>query len=97
MKLNAYTLFDTKSLVFNTPFFTHTHGAATRMCADLVADLNTTVGRHPADYVLYCIGQYDDEKGALVPHEIREHVVDIVSLVPMPGPDVLSTLNKEPK
>lgn len=97
MKLNVYTLFDTKTLIFNTPFFTHTHGAASRMCADLAADINTSVGRHPADYVLYCIGTYDDVLGAMQPFDIREHVVDIVSLVPIAGPDLLSTLNKEPK
>ena len=85
MILNAYTIFDTKSLVFNTPFFTHTDGAATRMCADLVGDTNTSVGRHPADYVLYQIGTYDDHLGKLTPLDIRKHIIDIIALVPPQG------------
>lgn len=90
MKLSIYTLFDTKALVFNTPFFAHNHGVARRMCADLVSDINTTVGRHPADYVLYCLGNYDDHLGKFELLEIREHVVDIVSLVqPQPINELL--------
>lgn len=89
MILNAYTIFDTKALIFNTPFFALNHGVAGRMCADLAADTNTSVGRHPADYVLYCLGTYDDTRGAFELREIREHVLDIVSLVPMPDtPDL---------
>lgn len=82
MRQNVYTLFDTKALIFNTPFYAHNHGVARRMCSDLVADANTTVGRHPADYVLYCLGSYQDELGQFELLEIREHVLDIVSLVP---------------
>lgn len=81
MKQNVYTLFDTKALIFNTPFFSHNHGVARRMCADLVADINTTVGRHPADYVLYCLGSYQDDLGKFDLFEIREHVLDIISIV----------------
>lgn len=91
MKLNVYTLFDTKARIFNTPFFAHTDGVARRMCADLAADLNTTVGRHPGDYVLYCLGTYDDTLGKFVLKEVRDHVVDIVSLVPVaPEGDLLN-------
>lgn len=85
MKLNVYTLFDTKALIFNTPFFCQNHGVARRMCSDLVADTNTTVGRHPADYVLYCLGSYHDDLGKFELLEIREHVVDIVSLAAIPS------------
>lgn len=81
MITNAYTIFDTKALVFNVPFFSATDGAATRMCADLAGDPNTMVGRHPSDYVLYCIGSYDDAKGELLPLDIRRHVVDLIALV----------------
>lgn len=82
MILNVYTLFDTKALIFNTPFFAFNDGVAKRMCSDLAADINTTVGRHPADYVLYRLGSYADDLGKFDLLEIREHVVDIIALIP---------------
>lgn len=83
MMLKAYSLFDNKALQYHPPFFASTHGAASRMVADLVQDSNTTVGRHPADYILYCIGEYDDSKGLMSPYSPLVHVVDAISLVPI--------------
>lgn len=92
MLTNAYSLFDNKALVFHTPWFQPTHGAATRMVSDLVNDMQTQVGRHPGDYVLYQIGTYDDSKGQLIPLSPLVHVVDAIALVSKPadlfGPNV---------
>lgn len=86
MLLRAYAIFDSKSLIYNSPFFAPTDGAAVRMLTDLVSDPNTTVGRHPADYVLFCIGGYDDQKGQLLPFIPLEHIVDAVALVKTTAP-----------
>jgi len=83
MILNAYTLYDVKALTFNTPFFCQNHAVAKRLCADLVIDMTTSVGRHPADYVLYCLGTYDDNLGVFQNLDIREHVADMMSLLPI--------------
>ena len=89
MILRAYSIFDTKALQYHPPFFQATDGAAVRLLQDLVSDLNTTVGRHPNDFVLYCIGTYDDSEGLLSPALPRLHVMDAVALVkvqiPLPG------------
>lgn len=81
MILNAYTVHDTKALTFNQPFFAINHGIARRMIADVAKDNTTSLGRHPNDFVVYCVGTYDDQTGRLTAHEIREHVVDVISLV----------------
>lgn len=81
MLLRAYSIYDVKALQYHPPFFASTNGAAVRSVHDLVNDTNTSVGRHPADYVLYCVGEYDDSKGALRPFVPLEHVIDAVSLV----------------
>lgn len=83
---NAYTLFDRKSLLYSPPFYTLNHEIAKRMVCDVARDLNTSVGRHPTDFVLLCVGHYDDAKGALVPLHPIEHVADVVSLLPAPVP-----------
>lgn len=81
MILNAYTLYDRKALQYHTPFFATADGSAVRSVQDLVADPNTTVGRHPGDYVLYRVGGYDDSSGSLLPASVLEHIVDCSSLV----------------
>lgn len=82
MMLHAYTLYDCKALTYSPPFFTTAHGAAVRMVMDLAADPNTSVGRHPADYTLYCVGRWNDGTGELQPLPTREHVSDVLALVP---------------
>lgn len=82
MLLNAYTLYDVKSLTYSPPFYAGAHGAASRMVADLAQDSSTTVGRHPKDFTLYCVGLFNDGTGELLPHAVKELVTDVVSLLP---------------
>lgn len=82
MLLRAFTLHDTKALNYSPPFFQPNDAMAVRMLMDLVADLNTSVGRHPSDYRLYCVGTYDDAKGLLEAFPIPEHIKDAISCVP---------------
>lgn len=80
MLVHAFTIYDRKVLVYHTPFFALNDAAAMRMVADLVADKNTTVGRHPEDFVLYSCGSYNDGNGELVARPLV-HVADAASFV----------------
>lgn len=82
MLLYAYSLYDSKALTYSPPFFTTAHGSAVRMVMDLAGDLNTSVGRHPSDYTLFCVGQWNDATGNLLPNDVREHISDVLPLVP---------------
>lgn len=81
MLLNAYSVYDVKSLTYSPPFFQPAHGSAARMFSDLANDANTSVGRHPADYSLFCLGLFDDQTGKLLALDQREHIADAVSFV----------------
>lgn len=81
MKLNAYTVYDAKTLVYGVPFFAPTDGSAIRSMQELSNDLNTTVGRHPTDFSLWCLGTYDDQSGALAALSPLRHVVDANALL----------------
>lgn len=83
MKSRMYSVYDSKALVYNSPFLAPTHQAAMRMISDVVADPNTSLGRHPNDYVLYCIAEFDDGNGIVSAIDPREHVVDCAALVPI--------------
>jgi hypothetical protein len=85
MITNAYSLYDCKALTYSPPFFANAHGQAVRLVMDLAQDANTTVGRHPVDFTLFCIGQYNDALGVLLPNDVREHIADVASLLPRPA------------
>lgn len=96
MIINAYSIYDRKALRYHAPFYSHQDGEAARSFADLVNDPNTTVGRHPDDYVLYRVGAYDDANGSLLPANVLDHVADGSSLVRNygPGPDIYADLSE---
>lgn len=85
MIYKAYTIHDRKALTYSPPFFQLQDGQAVRMLQDLVGDTGTQIGRHPADFVLYRIGTYDDSNGGMSA-TVLEHVVDAIALVPRPTP-----------
>ncbi|QCQ84725.1 nonstructural protein [Blackfly microvirus SF02] len=87
MLLNAYTLYDNKALVYSPPFFASAHGQAVRLVMEVAQDTNTTVGRHPSDFTLYCIGLFDDAAGSLLSADVREHISDVLPLAPRRHPD----------
>lgn len=94
MIYRVYSIFDRKALIYHPPFFQPTDGAATRLVRDLANDVQTQIGRHPGDYVLYRVGTYDDSNGGLYPIDPRDHVVDVIALVDRPA-DLFPPLLKE--
>jgi hypothetical protein len=81
MLTHAYSVYDRKGLIYNAPFFAVTDGSAVRSFQDLANDPQTSVGRHPMDYVLYRVGSFDDAAGLLIPNVPILHVADAASLV----------------
>ncbi|WNK14516.1 MAG: nonstructural protein [Microvirus sp.] len=65
MKLKIYAIHDIKADLFGPPFFMSTAAEALRAFADLADDSNTTIGKHPGDYRLMQIGEFDNQKGAI--------------------------------
>lgn len=79
--LFCYSVYDRKALQYHPPFYASTDGSAIRTFSDVVNDINTTVGRHPADYVLFCVGSYGDQKGELMPVSPLRHIIDATALL----------------
>jgi hypothetical protein len=82
MKARCYSVYDRKTLSYHPPYYAPTDGAAVRALSDAMQDPNTTIGRHPADYVLYFVGEFDDQNGQLLPQHPCVHVVDLITLLP---------------
>ncbi|QXP08360.1 MAG: nonstructural protein [Arizlama microvirus] len=65
MVIKVFSIFDDKAQIFSNPFFMPHTGMATRAFADLVNDGQSNVAKHPSDFKLYQIGEYDDVSGLL--------------------------------
>lgn len=63
MKLNVYTIYDSKVKAYMAPFMAQTNGAALRMFEDTVRDEKTVLNKHPEDYSLFAIATFDDSTG----------------------------------
>lgn len=83
MMLKAFALLDTKTGAYGVPFFMAHVGQAVRACMDLGQDMNTTVGRHPADYALVEVGTFDDATGRLEAIAFEHHGT-VLGFLPRP-------------
>jgi hypothetical protein len=81
MQLKVYSLRDSKSEIFNAPFYKHTHGEAERDFKSLVNDEKSMVNKYPEDYDLYHLGEYDDNTGKITPLDTPQHLCKAVQLI----------------
>ena len=65
MKIKMYAMFDSAIGEYNRPVFFQTHGQAERSVRDEVARADSELGKHPEDYALFYIGEYDGETAAI--------------------------------
>lgn len=63
MIVKAYSFLDTKVGLFSSPFFFVHEGHAIRAALEIGSDVSTAIGRHPADFILYLVGEFNDNTG----------------------------------
>lgn len=79
MKLQIYTIRDTKTEIYNTPLiFAVTHGEAERNFRDLANDQQGRVSKHPEDYDLYYLGVYDDQTASFQLEPNPKHIMKAI-------------------
>lgn len=61
MNLKVFAILDTKANTFNVPFFMRSTGEAIRAFTDLANDPQSMVFKHPDDFRLFHIGEFDQE------------------------------------
>lgn len=69
MKLKMYSIYDTKTGIYNPPMALHNAAHAMRVHTEVFTG-NNQFGKFPADYSVMEIGTYDDQTGNL---EKTEH------------------------
>lgn len=67
---------DTKAAFYNVPLMvTNTTEEAVRSFGELATDSRTSIARHPEDYDLYEIGEFDDQTGVIASYDAPIHVM----------------------
>lgn len=82
MVLRFFSIYDRKALIFMPPFHALTDAAAVRAVHDAMADPQTSLHRHPDDFVLFAVGEFDDGSGVYTSEIPVRHVVDVASIAP---------------
>lgn len=70
MKLKIFSVFDSKAAFFGNPFYEQHDASAIRAFSDAVAEKsnpNNMWAKHPEDFSLTCIGEFDNETGEIKP------------------------------
>ena len=85
MLVKLYSVFDSKGGLWLPPFHFRNHADAIRAFTGSARDKSSNIGQYPEDFCLYCIGQFDDQKGALFPLTEKETIgfaVEFLAIVP---------------
>lgn len=59
----VFAVYDSKVKTYMNPHHFKTVGEAVRTWVDIVNDTQTLIGRHPEDYTLMELADYDEETG----------------------------------
>lgn len=65
-----FSVYDSKSESYTPPYFDHAEGRALRTFADCCNDPEHQFGKHPEDYTLYNLGEFDDGLGTITQDKI---------------------------
>lgn len=63
MIIGVFSIKDDQVQAFNQPFYSPTTGSALRAFADHVNEPGTPANKHPQDFTLYRLADYDDSTG----------------------------------
>jgi len=66
MKHEIFSIYDEKSCSYGTPFFAVTRAHAMRSFEDVSKDSQSMISKHPADFGLYCLGDFSPVGGKIV-------------------------------
>lgn len=84
--MKLFTIFDMKAEVYARPFYALTDGEAVRTFTDAVNTDESPYNRHPEDYTLFSVAEFDDRLGKLTPHpmQLLVHAINCIAVEPTP-------------
>lgn len=85
MKLKVFSILDLKAGFFQVPFFMPSVGQAMRAVSDLCGDPSSIISRHPGDFALYELGEWEDATAVFEPHVPMRHLGGGEQFMPRPS------------
>lgn len=79
MKQKVLAVRDTKSETFLSPITVKTIGEAERGFKDEVNNPQSMMCKHPEDFGLYLLGEYDNLTGILIPESQPKHIASAIN------------------
>jgi hypothetical protein len=74
MKMHMFSIYDSIAEVFNKPFTEVNAASATRLFKNSLSD-----NVNKRDFFLYHVGEYDDNKGTLIPYNVPKRIADMLT------------------
>lgn len=68
----VFAVYDVKAKYYKNPFVMKTKGEALRGWADISNDEKTEIGKHPSEFCLFLIGEFDIFNGKLKALDVPE-------------------------
>lgn len=72
MIIKVFSIYDSKAGAFLQPFFSINVATATREFASAVASEDHAFCRHPGDYELFLLGEWDQWEGVIKMYETKQ-------------------------
>jgi len=85
MKVKVYTFFDCKVGAYMQPFFAQSSGAALRILLASIERPDHILAKHPADFTLFELGEFDDQTGHFTNHQANVNLGTVLSHMPQPA------------
>lgn len=73
--MKMFSVYDRKVEAYTFPFTARSYGEAERMIENTRKDRTTSLGMNPGDYVVYYLGEFDEDTGTFT--EKKEILVDL--------------------
>lgn len=69
MKTRVFSVYDSAAKCYSHPFYVPREEQAIRAFTDATNSPSHEFSKHPADYTLFLLGEFDDADGSYTPHQ----------------------------
>lgn len=84
MRLEVYSIRDSKMAAFFQPFYTMNEQTAIRSINQCICDGDHPFSQDPQDYDLFYIGSFEDQTGKFELLDAPKHVTSLLNCQPQP-------------
>ena len=81
MKQIQFTIYDNAANAYLPPFCLHNEQMAMRVFGDCIQSADHQFSKHPSDYTLFKIGEFDDISGQLTPEKAPQSLCNGIQFV----------------